>query len=128
MIAHVYLEQGVLPDGAEYNHPTAENEAFNLSREAFSPWRTQHCNDIWHEKIISHNLRVALVDNIAMHYVNRGVEFPDLIRVGNLGLTHALKNFELEGGSRFSNYASRCIRLYIERAIMNIGGCNGHTA
>lgn len=84
---------------------------------AISSRRTHCFGDIWHEKIISHNLRIALVENIAMRYADHGIELSELIKEGNLGLTHALENFELEGGSRFSTYAARCVRQSIARAI-----------
>ncbi len=79
------------------------------------------------QKVIAHNLR--LVAGIAMRYVNRGVEFLDLVSEGIMGLIHALEKFELEGGIRFPVYARWCIRENIERAIMNrnnfqsIGAC-----
>jgi len=69
------------------------------------------------QKVISHNLR--LVAGIAKRYVNRGVEFLDLVSEGIMGLIHALEKFELEGGIRFPVYARWCIRENIERAIMN---------
>ena len=122
MMGSVYLEGGVFPKGEKHDSASAGTEASSLSKGSFSLRRAHYFNDIWHEKIISHNLRLSLVDNIAMHYINRGVELPDLIKEGNLGLTHALENFELEGGSRFSTYAARCIRQNIERAIISAIG------
>ena len=68
-------------------------------------------------QVIAHNLR--LVINIAERYSNRGVALLDLIRVGTMGLIHALENFELEGGFRFANYAAQCVRQNIERTILN---------
>lgn len=68
-------------------------------------------------KMIEHNLR--LVVNIARHYVNRGIDFMDLVEEGNLGLMHALDKFEPEKGFRFSTYATWWIRQNVERAIMN---------
>jgi len=66
-------------------------------------------------QVIAHNLRLVVV--IAKRYSNHGVELVDLIRAGTMGLIHALKNFELEGGFRFASYARQCIRQCIERAI-----------
>ncbi len=117
-----YFEEGVLHKGSEYGQDLAETEASNLSKGSFALRCANYFNDIWHEKIISYNLRVGLVDNIAQRYVNRGIELSELVKEGNLGLTHALENFELEGGSRFSTYAARCIRQNIERAIMSKPG------
>lgn len=119
MMTYAYLEEDVLPQGGQCDSALVKTEAFNLSRGPFLLRRAPYTNDSWHEKIISQNLRVALVNNIARHYVRRGVALYDLIKAGNLGLTHALENFELEGGSRFSIYAARCIRQKIKRAIMS---------
>lgn len=118
MIAHVYLEGGVFHEGNKYDLAPAETRSSSLSKESI-PLGHARRFDIWHEKIISHNLRVALVENIARDYVNFGVTLSELIKEGNAGLSYALNNFELEGGSRFSIYAARCIRHSIVRAIMS---------
>ncbi len=68
-------------------------------------------------EMIEHNLR--LVVNIARHYVDRGLDFMDLVEEGNLGLIHALEKFDPDRGFRFSTYATWWIRQYVERAIMN---------
>ena len=68
------------------------------------------------QQLIAHNLR--LVVKIAKRYSDHGVALYDLVREGVQGLIHALKNFELEGGFRFADYARQCIRQSIERAIM----------
>ena len=68
------------------------------------------------QQLIAHNLR--LVVKIAKRYSDHGIALYDLVREGVQGLIHALKNFELEGGFRFADYARQCIRQSIERAIV----------
>lgn len=120
MMGYAYFAAGVFSESTE-DDPTV-TEASCLSKGSHLLRRAYCVDEIWHEKIISCSLRVALVENIAKRYVNRGMALLDLIREGNLGLTHALKNFETEGGSRFSSYATRCIRQHIERAIGSRSG------
>lgn len=100
------------------------------------------------QQMLLHNLR--LVVHLAKRHTNRGLTLLELVKAGNQGLIHALEKFDLEGGFRFSKYATQCISQYIERAIvdrssvstlaraprsnvsyltsaycLNSGGCNG---
>lgn len=68
------------------------------------------------QRMIANHLRKVV--NIAQRYANHGLALLELVSEGIAGLIHALKKFELEGGFRFSAYATQCIRHNIERAII----------
>ena len=67
------------------------------------------------EELIQCNLK--LVVSIAKHYVNRGMDFLDLIQEGNLGLMKAVDKFDYTRGFKFSTYATWWIRQAITRAL-----------
>lgn len=67
------------------------------------------------EKLISSNLR--LVVSIAKKYKNRGIDFLDLIDVGNKGLIKAVDKFDPSRECKISTYANIWIQREIERYI-----------
>ena len=68
-------------------------------------------------KMIEANLRLVVA--IGKKYINRGLQFSDIIEEGNLGLIRAVEKFQYERGFKLSTYASWWIKQSIERAIVN---------
>jgi RNA polymerase primary sigma factor len=56
-----------------------------------------------HKELLEGNLRFVIT--IAKQYQNQGLDFPDLIAEGNLGLMKAIKNFDWNKDLRFISYA-----------------------
>ncbi len=67
------------------------------------------------DRMIEGNIR--LVISIAKRYINRGLEFADLLEEGNVGLIKAIEKFNYRKGFKFSTYATWWIKQAITRAI-----------
>ena len=63
----------------------------------------------------------GLVQSIAAKFNGRGVEFEDLVQIGNIGMLKAIRSFDLERGVVFSTYAVPLIFGEIRRFLRDDG-------
>ena len=66
-------------------------------------------------RVVEANLRLVVA--VVKRYMNRGMEFLDLVQEGNMGLMRAVEGFDYRKGCRFSTYATWWIRQFAARAV-----------
>ena len=71
------------------------------------------------ETLVRANLR--LVISVSKKFMNRGMQLPDLIQEGNIGLMKAVEKYDFKRGYKFSTYATWWIRQAITRSIADQG-------
>jgi len=81
---------------------------------------TQEIRDKARNEFIEMNM--PLVYSIAKKYLNRGLEYEDLVQEGFLGLSDTIERFDVSKGWQFSTYATWWIRRSIEDSLHKSGG------
>lgn len=71
------------------------------------------------DKLLTSNMRFVI--KIASQYLNKGLEYEDLISEGYLGLMKALDHFDVSKGYHFISYAVWWIHQSIMKAIVDFG-------
>ena len=71
------------------------------------------------EKLLSDNLN--LIKSIVRRYLNKGVEYDDLIQLAGMGLLKAINGFDKSYGVRFSTYGVPMIAGEIKRFMRDDG-------
>ena len=71
------------------------------------------------ETLVRANLR--LVISVSKKFMNRGMQLPDLIQEGNIGLMKAVEKYDYKRGYKFSTYATWWIRQAVTRGIADQG-------
>ena len=99
--------------------PEEEERLFKVMEAARQNARIRKRGEAARARVIAANLR--LVMSVARKYRNRGLEFPDLVQEGNMGLMKAVDGFNYKRGNKFSTYATWWIRQAVTRAIANQG-------
>ena len=70
------------------------------------------------ERLTKANLRFVV--SVSKQYQNQGLDFPDLIAEGNLGLMKAIKNFDWSKDLRFISYAVWWVKQSILQSLLKI--------
>ena len=92
-----------------------EEEAFKAIEAAKEKRLPESAGRAARSLVVESNLR--LVVSIVRRLLHRGLEFPDLVQEGNIGLMRAVDGFDYRRGYKFSTYATWWIRQAAMRAI-----------
>jgi RNA polymerase primary sigma factor len=90
-----------------------------LDRDLIELTRVARTGDLALRWMVASNLR--LVVSIAKRYTGQGLHLLDLIQHGNVGLTHAVKKFDYQQGTKFSTYATLWIKQAVTRGLADEG-------
>ena len=99
----------------KYLQEIGKNELISVEEEVELAQRIKRGDQSAIEKLTKANLRFVV--SVAKQYQNQGLNLPDLINEGNLGLIKAAEKFDETRGFKFISYAVWWIRQSIMQAI-----------
>ena len=102
-----------------YLHDIAQMSLLSIEEEVSLAQRIHAGDEQALERMVKGNLRFVV--SVAKFYLNRGIEFSDLISIGNIGLITAARRFDETRGVRFCCYAVWWIRQTILQAFAKEG-------
>lgn len=94
-------------------------EMVSQDEETDLAFRIQAGDEEAFKRLVEANLRFVV--SVAKQYQGRGMELPDLINEGNMGLIKAARRFDPTKGFKFISYAVWWIRQQIIQAIYDQG-------
>jgi RNA polymerase primary sigma factor len=103
---------------ASYLREIDETPLLTAAEEQDLGRRVQQGDRAARDQLARANLR--LVVKLAREYAGRGLELPDLVAEGNLGLLRAVDLFDPARNTRFGTYACYWIRQSIRQALARI--------
>ena len=105
--------------GKEYSNWIKKYPVLKKEEEKKLLKKAQKGNKEALEILICSNVR--LVFSVAQKYQKKELDFEDLVQEGIIGLTEAVKKFDLKTDYKFSTYAVYWITQAINRASANTG-------
>jgi RNA polymerase primary sigma factor len=102
---------------ASYLREINEAPLLTAAEEKALAYRIEEGDSEARERLVRANLR--LVVSLARAYVGKGLDLPDLIEEGNLGLLRAVEGFDPSMNTRFSTYAAYWIKQSMKRGLIN---------
>ena len=103
----------------EYLRDLGMLEMVTPEEEAELAVRIQAGDDAAFKRLVEANLRFVV--SVAKQYQNRGLDLPDLINEGNIGLMKAALKFDPTRGFKFVSYAVWWIRQQILQSLSDKG-------
>jgi RNA polymerase primary sigma factor len=106
-----YIEEHDLPSAETFERWLGQDEHALKSNEFEIYLLAEDAKD----HLTQANLRLVVA--VAKKFMNRGIQFQDLVQEGNVGLLRAVEKFDHVRGFKFSTYATWWIRQAVSRAI-----------